>query len=415
MLARRRAYEVARKASWSDNTWGAYQCYGDPDFRLRSPRSPRGSGNGNFSFVAVSEAIDAAQRVRDDLNIALERKLDRSNERPDDGPGERLKKIEAAAEKRMWMGRAELRVALAEAWGELGELPKAIAHYAAAVGGPDTSFKVKAIEQLTNLSARHAVAVMRSLPPEQRNSAKTAEEIRTWLRKIEGLTALLGETRERLSLQGSCWKRLAQVRPAVGEAEAALKTMAECYDRAAAIDERGNKSYPLLMACSARICDAVRAGKDCDASVEAQLKTLIGAEPPDDADFWDLILRADARTAEVVLRSPNPSAELPALEKGYRRAWCHMGSPVKLRSVLEQLDFYEDIFSFGAPGTEFKRASIQALARNLRNTLEASFLIARKIDPDLTSTDTQRSPTRSGATPDLAETEAALTSEAGPR
>jgi hypothetical protein len=31
------------------------------------------------------------------------------------------------------------------------------------------------------------------------------EEIKAWLRKIEGLTALLAETRERLSLQGACW------------------------------------------------------------------------------------------------------------------------------------------------------------------------------------------------------------------
>jgi hypothetical protein len=244
----------------------------------------------------------------------------------------------------------------------------------AAVGSSDTSFKVKAIEQLANLSARNAVAVMRSRPPEQRDPAKTAEEIRTWLRKIEGLTALLGETRERLSLQGSCWKRLAQVQPANEETEAVLKTMAECYDRAAKIVEPRDNSYPLLMMCSARICDAVRAGKPCDPSVEAQLKMLIDAKPPEDADFWELIQWADARTADVILQSKEPLAEQFALEEAYGRARRHMGSPVRLSSVIEQLDFYEDIFSFGAPSTEAKRTSIQALAKNLRNTLKVNFL-----------------------------------------
>ena len=359
-LARQDAYRANPKSS----TFGAYQCYGDPDFRLRG--GDAGSRNGNVAdgFVAVSEAIQAVMQVSDDLNIGLERKLDRLKGR--------LETIESAARK--WLGRAELRVALAEAWGELGDLPKAIGHYTAAVTSPDTSFKVKAIEQLANLSVRNAVVTMRALPPEQRDPAKTADEIRTWLRKIEELTALLGETRERLSLQGGCWKRLAQVQPASGEAETALKTMAECYDRAAAIAEARGKPYPLLMASSARICAAVRAGENGDDGVAAQLKALIGATPPDDADFWDLIQWADTRMANVVWRSPDPSAERLALEEAYRLAWRHVGSPVKLSSVVEQLEFYEDIFSSGDPATALKRDSVVALAKNLRNTLEVGFL-----------------------------------------
>ena len=394
LFARQEAY----RANPSSNTWGAYQCYGDPDYRLRAPASSKGSGNGDLSFVVVSEAMEAVRRVHDDLNIGLERKLDTLRKR--------LETAETAAQR--WLGRAELRVALAEAWGELGDLPRAIAHYEAAVGSPDTSFKVKAIEQLANLSARNAVITMRGLPPEKRDPVRTADEIQKCLRKIEALTLLLGATRERLSLQGSCWKRLAQVQPANRETETNLKTMAECYDRAAKIVEPRDNSYPLLMMCSASICNAVRAGKSCDPGVEAQLKSLIHAEPPEDADFWELIQWADAHTADVILRSDDPSAEQSGLEEAYRRAWRHMGSPVKLSSVIEQLDFYEDIFSFGAPGTEAKRKSIQALAKNLRNTLEANFLIAREIDRDSPSTVTRQSTTRSGATPDLAKAEVTL-------
>jgi hypothetical protein len=90
--------------------------------------------------------------------------------------------------------------------GELRDLPKSIEHYAAAVRSSDASFKVKAIEQLANLSIRNAVVTLRVLPPEKRDPAKTLEEIKARWRKIEGLTALLAETRERLSLQGACWE-----------------------------------------------------------------------------------------------------------------------------------------------------------------------------------------------------------------
>ena len=163
------------------------------------------------------------------------------------------------------------------------------------------------------------------------------------------------------------------MQPSSGEADAALKRMAECYSRAAAIEEPGDKCYPLLMACNAQICDAVRTGRDGDDSLVEQLKRLSDSKPPEDADFWQLIQWADVRMNLTILRSPDPSAERTALEEAYKRAWRHVGSPAKLGSVVEQLDFYEDIFSSGDPKTALKRQSIIALAKNLRNTLEVEF------------------------------------------
>jgi tetratricopeptide (TPR) repeat protein len=364
LAARKDAYLQARDAGRDDNTWGAFQCYGDPDYRLRVSTSSRGSGSGELSFVAVSEAVEAARQIRDELNIGVERK-------PDDLRS-RLEGIEGASEN--WDDRAELRVALAEAWGELGNLPKAIGHYEAAVGGEDATFTVKAIEQLANLRARNAVANVRSAPPETRDAAKAEQDIRAALASIEDLTRSLGETTERLSLQGGCWKRLAQIRPAKGAADEALKEMAGRYDRAAELANGEKKFYPQLMACSARICDAIRMGTTCDARVKAQLKALIDLTPPEDASFWQLILWADASMNETILDSPDPLVQLSSLETSYRRAWRHVGSPVKLRSVIEQLEFYEDIFSDGDPATASKRQSVSTLAKSLRNTLEVEFL-----------------------------------------
>ncbi len=188
---------------------------------------------------------------------------------------------------------------------------------------------------------------------------------------------MLGKTRERLSLQGSCWKRLAQVQPSSSEADAALLQMGECYSLAAALDEPGDKSYPLLMACNARICEAVRTGSGCDEGVVEQLKKLGDSKPTEDADFWQLIQWADVRMNQTILQSPNPSTERPSLEDAYRLAWRHVGSPVKLRSVVEQLEFYEDIFSSGESTTNSKRQSIVELAKALRDTLENEFLRVR--------------------------------------
>ena len=82
-------------------------------------------------------------------------------------------------------------MALAEAWGELGDLPKAIEHYTAAIQSPDTSFKVTAIEQLANLCVRNAVVTMRALPPRTRDHmvAKTLDEMLYLAAQDRGLTA----------------------------------------------------------------------------------------------------------------------------------------------------------------------------------------------------------------------------------
>ena len=169
--------EVARS-----NTWGAYQCYGDPDYRL--PAVKASTRNEQQNFVAVAEAVEAAQQIRDEANIWLSR---------DSALELRLIEIEKLAASWLQSGSAELRVALAEAWGELGNLDKAIAYYEAAVRGEDASFKLKAIEQLANFRARKAFASLRSAAADARDHAAAIKDIEFQLGFIEAVNHTLGE------------------------------------------------------------------------------------------------------------------------------------------------------------------------------------------------------------------------------
>src|SRR5208282_5553300 len=347
LRARQKTYDLHPNS----NTWGAYQSYGDPDFRLRDGATNTSDAGRADQFVAVPEAIEAVHQIREDVNIGLERDLDVQRSR--------LVGIEVEAGNRNWLGSAELRVALAEARAELNDLPQAIEHYAAAVNSPDASYKVRAVEQLANLRMRNAVTMFRYLPPDRRDPAETIATIEASLRNLKALAQAVGETRECLALQGGCWKRLAQVQASSPAADGALGNMADCYDRAAAIGG-GDGDYPRLMACNARICIAARKGTNCDEEVSAFLQRLSDSKPPDDADFWKLIRWADVRLNIAIMRAPAPSEEEDEIEKAYRRAWRHVGSPVKLMSVVEQLEFYEDIFAHGAPASAAKRESIIA-------------------------------------------------------
>jgi tetratricopeptide (TPR) repeat protein len=368
------ARQAAHRADPNSNTWGAYQCYGDPDYRLREAAGGDGADAAQ-QFVAISEAIEAAQRVRDDVNIGLERSPDLAA------------RLEYIGEKgKMWLGSAELRVALAEAWGELGDFDKAIAYYEAAVKGEDASFKLKAVEQLANFRARKAVASLRSAAANARDHAAAIRDIEFQLGFIEAVNHTLGDSSERLSLQGGCWKRAAQIHAlaqaeapvgSVAEADAsaavsdALKKMAERYGAAVCTNGK-DRPYPRLMACNARICEAVRKGTNGDEALRQDLAAMARAELPPDPEFWDLIGLADRNMSGTILLAHDPLAAAAEIVDAYLRAYRHIGSPVKLSSIFEQLDFYEDIFSAGSPETEPRRASIVALAKNLRDNLRAA-------------------------------------------
>ena len=151
----------SRKAAYrpNDNTWGAFQCYGDPDYRLRrtTTKPPPSDGDAD-QFVGLSEAVVAAEQIRDDVNVGLERDSELDAQR------DRLKGIETEAQRQGWYEKAQVRVALGEARAELDDLPEAIDLYTAAMTSEKATFKLRAVEQLANLSSRNVVRPYRSDP-----------------------------------------------------------------------------------------------------------------------------------------------------------------------------------------------------------------------------------------------------------
>jgi hypothetical protein len=363
LAARRKAYE----AKPNDNTWGAFQCYGDPDYRLaRTMAKSKATEDGADQFVGVSEAITATEQIRDDVNIWLERDLKLQEEK--------LVKIEDEARTKNWLRQPLLRTALAEARGELGDLAGAIGHYEGAIGAENAVFKLRAVEQLANLRARLAVREFRkkrSANPNPADEVPAKAEIERSLRMLGALNEAAGPTPERLSLEGGCWKRLAQVQSSSAAADEALASMADCYDAAAKLGGK-DPGYAKLMACNALLCAAVRSGKDRGA-IAATLRGFADASPSDEGDFWELIRWGDVRTNLAIAETAAPH-DTEKIKEAYSRAWRHIGSPVKMRSVAEQLEFYEDIFSGGADETRSIRDSIRAMAADLKHFIDSEFL-----------------------------------------
>lgn len=106
LRARKKTYE----SHGAVNTWGAYQCYGDPDWRLRSEQgTPIGPHEENH-FVASAEVVLALDNL--------------TNEAKNASP-EQLEVLRAAVTKLEstltpnWLARADVRIALQQVHGEL--------------------------------------------------------------------------------------------------------------------------------------------------------------------------------------------------------------------------------------------------------------------------------------------------------
>lgn len=91
------------------NTWGAYQCYGDPEYRFVV-----GEGGG---AQQLAPWVTPRSPVGELENLQREAQVGSTDLRP------RIEAIEACLEQKhpAWLKRADLRVALGSAWGEVAE------------------------------------------------------------------------------------------------------------------------------------------------------------------------------------------------------------------------------------------------------------------------------------------------------
>jgi hypothetical protein len=147
------ARKSAHQQHPGSNTWGAYQAYGDPGYRLR-PQTEGGSGGKTRAYVAVEELLSELQRRR----VANKRR--RANAKPltfaQHSQWVRRQLGKCPPE---WAERPDVLQAIGELYGELGGdgFNEARATYQRAIQQEDASGRValRSIEQLANMEARH--------------------------------------------------------------------------------------------------------------------------------------------------------------------------------------------------------------------------------------------------------------------
>ena len=362
-LAFGRAVLEARKAIYraggQDTTWGAYQCYGEPDWRMADDAAEQGQGSPR-PLPSLAEAVALAEQIREAAQVGLDR--------DHDGQRARLDALNLARRRNRFLDCPELQVALAEAYGELGSLQKAVRYYDSAIGAQRGSVPLRALEQRANLMARHAVRSLAPRPTKKQRATAVAA-IEAAVGSLDTLIALAGPTVERQNLRGSAYKRLASVQRGKDRADA-LVLMRAAYAEAQtlALGLGDDAFYSELMVLTAEVLEQHLSGTG-DAQARSERLRAIAATQraraePD--DFWGGVAIGDALLLAAIADGVISAEEEGDVVAAYLDPWRRGGSRLKLSSVTEQLEFLAVMLADGPEATEQARQTLIVSLNRIR-------------------------------------------------
>ena len=298
---------AARRATYDrfprTNTWGAYQCYGDPSLLLRRPvgSSERRRRPVRYEFVAAREAVAELERLTQQSRYQdIESSDDRKRRE------ERIDALARLCERRGWQGHGDIQEAFGRLWGEFGDHDRAITCYRAAQTAGDGSASMKATEQLVNMLARRGAHLLEvdEVDAHDRGKALLAEAEKL----IDGVLAVAPNL-ERYCLQGSIRKRKLKL-ATDGDLDMALQKMAAAYQSAERfVGESGGRLYypalsvlhaTLLRQLLGTVTEAELAAARARIEVVRQELGSPGFQP---RDFWDRVAPLDLALTEAMLNA----------------------------------------------------------------------------------------------------------------
>jgi tetratricopeptide (TPR) repeat protein len=329
------AVRQARRAAFSgtsESTWAAYQCYGDPGYRLQRQRS---------RFTGTSRMVSAAEFLRA-IDIIRVRASDvgrRGSEAQAKSRATLLAELTALHDSQLgedgragsWLS-AVTYAALGEAAFELGDFGLAIEWYAASLRPDKALGPVKALEQLGNAQVRHAAQLARRGDPYQDVLDASLANLEAALR--------LGKTTERYSLLGSHWKKRAviasgQFATTGGDNDARARD--EALSKAGwhygwAAKRAPDNPYPVFA-----WVQLAQLSKECTTSRRQQrFERAEKSSAEGDPDFWQRAAAGDAALTRLV--TGELSKEVPDLDARVREATTKYSEAFELRSSWRERD-----------------------------------------------------------------------------
>jgi hypothetical protein len=333
------------------NTWGAYQCYGDPSFRLSIVAShPR--ENVFVSDRELSIWLDSLAAQARQLEVGEEALL------------AQLEKQEAQTPV-PWWDSADLCARAAQAFAELSRFDRAVYYYERVLRAERATAPIRALEQLVNCKVRWAGTLVRPDGPNEEKATPLLDDAERILRRLLDL----GPTSERWSLLGGLMKRRAMAARDPKERRKALERMSDAYKQAYDLSRQRGKAdaYPLGNQIAADVVLSWRGNgtrKKAKSGVSASLKeleTLASELSGSRTDVFSLSAAADRLLLNALLKRQLDEKSSEAIRERFSSALSRGVSARQRDSMRTQFWFFRRMME-----TDFPTAGREETIRQIK-------------------------------------------------
>jgi hypothetical protein len=386
------AVDEARRAAYAmgGNTWGAYQCYGDPDWTLQygmpdaqAPQAARGPAEPQRRYAGIASAPALVLALK---TLAVQAAHGGA------ATAEVSRDLQWLRERfqARWGTLASVREAFGQVYKATGDLAQAIEWFRLAMESGDGSATLRSTEERYNLQARQAwedvaqrQTQLQALQHSDHPAQDRLQEAESALQQAAGqargsleealqgleLLVALQPTAERQNLCGSACKRLAQAmslaqpEAADGAVEAIQRKMVEHYSKAyqLARKEPGAPSfYPAMNLLAAQLSAGQADGEPPPQEVLALASEYHQRQP----DFWSAAAVIEV-TAWKALLQEKLHEQLPALLAAFDDLHDRVHDPSKWRSVHDQARFVVGACLGRMPADSAQAPAAQALLDRL--------------------------------------------------
>lgn len=353
---------VFEEFGYRTNTWGAYQCYGDPFYTLDVKR---GYKEPQYEFVIVEEAIIELSNLLNSLETGdyqLEAVV------------QKMQAIETAIDE-AGLGNGRTLELQALIYSALNMYAAAIEKFKKLLEEEKASYSFSALEQYCNLRVRFAVQE-HNKPGSRKN-----EYLKQLKSVIPDLVALkqLSETPERLNILAGTYKRLGMVQEAKTAKKQAYSQAALFYRKAL---DRNNGRVDLYAFTNWISVEAALVGsgihkwgqrcKEYSIPTREELVKLVREElhkikneRQTTLTYWNMMYSVNLLLCLFLLGEKDINSI--ELQVAYKDAWSRGGSDGYQTSEIEHLSFLEDAF---AMANTRQAKPVRTTLRQLKSTLE---------------------------------------------
>jgi len=368
---------VYEKYHHGNNTWGAYQCYGDPFYKLINRTS--GKVGSATQYVMAEQVLIELDNLRNDVdtrNYSCKAII------------EKIKNIKAAASQ---AGIYDTGIVESEAliYYELGDYERSVAAYEKLKKSQNASFSVSALEKYCNARCKMYVESY----AKGYDAQKAVEAMYKIIGELDKLIEI-EETDERTNLVGSAWRRIALLSEDRHKKLEAYENAATAYDKANSkkktgdaengVDEKPEDRYALKSKlfmqlvydfANGSVGSSVKLSDENRKEAIEKLKTHKEFLNPRyrNMDYWELIEAASIDFLLLALENDQALVDdnWVNLEKKYQRIWKKAGSKGKIKAEMENFAIIADGLSISTdPHALYLKNKVQELKDKLVKYVE---------------------------------------------